>query len=186
MRGLPPAAIMLPKSENPADVAAVVSSLRDPTAVLALVESARGLAAARDIAAIPGVVRLVFGSVNFCASLGCAHAPEVLLPARLELVIIASRLAGIAAPIDGVTTRIDQPDLAHDDARHARDVGMSGKLCIHPRQDRRAFAPTEAEIDWARRVLASGNGAVSIDGAMVDEPVRIRARAILASIGEVR
>ena len=92
-------------------------------------------------------------------------------------------LAGIAAPIDGVTVQLDDLSVSHDDAAHARALGMTGKLCIHPRQIaevRRAFAPTEAEIDWARRVLASGDGAVSVDGAMVDEPVRIRARAILA------
>jgi len=59
---------------------------------------------------------------------------------------------------------------------------MSGKLCIHPRQVPevlRGFAPTADEIDWAMRVLGSGDGAVAVDGAMVDEPVRIRARHIL-------
>ena len=63
---------------------------------------------------------------------------------------------------------------------------MTGKLCIHPRQvapTASAFLPSEAECDWARRVLASGDGAVVIDGAMVDEPVRIRARTILAASG---
>ncbi len=65
---------------------------------------------------------------------------------------------------------------------------MMGKLCIHPRQISevlRAFAWSDQEIDWARRVLASGEGAISIDGMMVDEPVRIRARTILeqADIG---
>ncbi len=64
---------------------------------------------------------------------------------------------------------------------------MAGKLCIHPRQlaeIKRAFAPSLDEIEWARRVLASGDGAANVDGAMVDEPVRIRARTILASAQE--
>lgn len=181
--GMPVSGVILPKAEDAAITAAVARALGKP--VIALIESARGLANARAIAAAGDVVRLAFGSVDFCADLGCEHLREVLLPARSELVL-ASRLAGIAAPIDGVTVQIDDPALTHDDAAHARALGLTGKLCIHPRQIaevRRAFAPTVTEIDWARRVLASGDGAVSVDGAMVDEPVRIRARAILAQAG---
>ncbi len=44
------------------------------------------------------------------------------------------------------------------------------------------FAPDEAEVLWARKVMASGDGAAAIDGAMVDEPVRIRARSILKRV----
>ncbi|MCB1619751.1 MAG: CoA ester lyase [Thiothrix sp.] len=184
VRQLPVAAVMLPKAEQPEAVAAVVAALEGHAPVVALIESAAGLAHARAIAALPGVERLAFGSVDFCADLGCAHQYAVLLPARFELVL-ASRLAGIAAPLDGVTTRLDDPAITQADARQARDLGMSGKLCIHPRQIvavQAAFAPDAAEIDWAQRVLASGDGAVAVDGAMVDEPVRIRARAILAAL----
>ena len=184
MAALCPDAVMLPKAESAAGCQAVARAL-NAMPLIALIESARGLAHARDIAATPGVVRLAFGSVDFCADLGCAHLPELLLPARSELVL-AARLAGIAAPIDGVTVQLDDPQISHDDAAHARALGMTGKLCIHPRQIapvRRAFAPSDAEIDWARRVLTSGEGAVSVDGAMVDEPVRLRARAILAQAG---
>lgn len=177
---LKPAAVILPKAEEPAQVGSVIAALAG-VPVIALVESARGLANARALAEA-GVVRLAFGSVDFCADLGCEHLREVLLPARSELVL-ASRLAGIAAPIDGVTVQLDDLTISHADAAHSRALGMTGKLCIHPKQIaevKRAFAPTSAEIDWAQRVLASGDGAVSVDGAMVDEPVRLRARAILA------
>lgn len=180
--GLPVAAAILPKAEDAGTVAGVARALGRP--VIALIESARGLANARAIASAEGVHRLAFGSIDFCADLACAHLREVLLPARSELVL-ASRLAGIAAPIDGVTVQLDDPAASHEDAVHARALGMTGKLCIHPKQVaavKRAFAPTAQEIDWARRVLASGDGAVSIDGAMVDEPVRIRARAILSQM----
>lgn len=121
--------------------------------------------------------------MNYCADLGCAHLRDVLLSARSELPL-ASRLAGTSAPIDGVTTQINDPDMAKDDAVYARNLGRTGKLCIHSNQIeavQSAFAPTEAEIDWATRILASGDGAVTVDWAMVDESVRIRARAILAS-----
>ncbi|WP_417722329.1 HpcH/HpaI aldolase/citrate lyase family protein [Salipiger sp.] len=186
VRALPVAGVMLPKAEGPVSVATVCRALAGHAPVLALVESALGLANARGIAALPGVARLVFGSVDYCADLGCAHLREGLLPARTELVL-ASRLAGKAAPLDGVTVQLDDPAVTADDARHARDLGMGGKLCIHPKQTAgvlQAFLPSEAEIGWARRVLASGDGAVSVDGAMVDEPVRLRARTILADAGQ--
>ena len=185
VRSLPLAAVVLPKAEDAEEVRGVIRGLGGDMPLVALIETARGLAAARQIAALEGVVRIAFGSVDYCADLGCDHLREVLLPARCELVL-ASRLAGIAAPIDGVTTTLDDPTLAQADAAHARSLGMTGKLCIHPKQVeavKRAFAADEAEIAWAHKVLAAGDGAVSVDGAMVDEPVRIRARAILASAG---
>lgn len=180
---LPLAGIILPKAEAGEGLARLAMASRVP--VLALIETARGLAEARRIAALPGVERLIFGSVDFCADLGCAHTREALLGARSELVL-ASRLAGLAAPVDGVTTVIDEAELITADARHALDLGFGGKLAIHPRQIAPIFAgfrPGAGEIDWANRVLASGDGAVSVDGAMVDEPVRIRARAVLARAG---
>lgn len=180
VRALRPAAVILPKAEDAAELAGLTAEL-DGVPLIALVETGRGLANARAIAAAPGVYRLAFGSIDFCADLGCAHERDILLPVRLELVL-ASRLAGIAAPLDGVTVRLDTPGAAKDDVLHARALGMSGKLCIHPRQIaevQEGFAPSAEELAWARRVLASGDGAVSVDGQMVDEPVRIRARSIL-------
>lgn len=177
-----PTAVMLPKSEDPAAISHLIASL-DGLPVIVLIETALGLANARTISKINGVERIAFGSVDFCADLGCTHLREVLLPIRSELVM-ASRLAGIAAPIDGVTVQLNDSALIYDDAKHARDMGMTGKLCIHPKQVAdvlTAFLPTEVEISWAQRVLATGDGAASIGGEMVDEPVRIRARTILAS-----
>jgi citrate lyase subunit beta/citryl-CoA lyase len=72
--------------------------------------------------------------------------------------------------------------LAGDDARYARALGFGGKLCIHPRQVeavKAGFRPSEAEAIWARKVIASDDGAVAVDGMMVDAPVRQRAKAIL-------
>lgn len=184
LRGLNPSAVILPKAEDPASVAAVIAALGGATPVIALIETGLGLCRCRAIAALPGLCRLAFGSIDYCADLGCEHLREVLLPVRSELVL-ASRLAGIAAPLDGVTARLDDLSETFDDAKHARAVGLTGKLCVHPAQipeARRAFLPSEAEIDWARRVLASGDGAVSVDGAMVDAPVRLRAKSILAQV----
>ncbi len=152
------AGVILPKAEDAGTVAGIVTEL-GPTPLIALVETARGLAGARAVAAC-GVARLAFGSVDFCADIGCAHETEALLSARSELVL-ASRLAGIEPPLDGVTLHIDNPEQARDDALYARKLGMSGKLCIHPRQVGpvgEAFLPTREEVEWARRVLASGDG----------------------------
>jgi len=181
-RALPFDAIILPKAEHALSVERFASEVHKP--VIALIESTIGLANAREIAKADGVARLAFGSVDFCADFGCQHKRDVLLPARFELVL-ASRLAGIASPVDGVTVEVNERETAHSDARHARALGMSGKLCIHPKQIEpvmSAFRPTEEEIRWARKVVESGDGAVSVDGAMVDEPVRISARAILAQV----
>lgn len=176
--------VMVPKAE--ASEAFTSLCRASPVPVIALVESARGLADARRIAGTANVARIAFGSIDFCADLGCAHIREALLAARSELVL-ASRLAGLVAPVDGVTTSIEDASAIAADARHARDLGFGGKLAIHPRQlapIRAGFAPDEAEVVWARKVLASGDGAAAVDGAMVDEPVRIRARAILGRLSQ--
>ncbi|HQT61793.1 MULTISPECIES: CoA ester lyase [unclassified Acidiphilium] len=182
---LPVAGIVLAKAETPAQAERAAMG----RGVIALIESARGMAMAREIAASPAVRRLAFGSIDYCADLGATHLREVLLPARAELVL-ASRLAGLAAPLDGVTPALDDAALIEDDARHAMSLGFGGKLCIHPKQigpARAGFAPAAAEIDWARQILAAGDeGAVAVGGTMVDAPVRLRARQILARAGETR
>lgn len=184
LRGLGLAAVMLPKAQALEDLAPIAQVLGPGVPVIALIETAVGLAAARTLAQHPMVTQLAFGSVDYCADLGCAHGREALLAARSELVL-ASRLAGLVPPLDGVTTDLADPALAGADARHARALGMGGKMCIHPAQIapvRAAFLPSAAEADWARRVLAAGEGAVAVDGEMVDAPVRRRAAAILAAL----
>lgn len=149
--------------------------------LLPLIETARGLSQAREIASVPGVARLIFGSIDYCADLGIAHERDCLLSARSELVF-ASRLARIEPPIDGVTTALNDAAVTASDAAYSRKLGFTGKLAIHPRQVSAiidGFTPDEGEVAWARKVLATGNGAVSVDHMMVDEPVRIRARRIL-------
>jgi citrate lyase subunit beta/citryl-CoA lyase len=179
LAGLDLAGVMLPKAEAGTAISALAAALPGK-AVIALLESAKGLAASREIAAQAS--RLAFGSIDFCADLGMAHEREMLLAARAEIVL-ASKLAGLPAPLDGVCTAIDAAAEVEADARYARGFGFGGKLCIHPKQivpTRAGFAPTAAQIDWAERVLAAGGGAVTVDGKMVDEPVRIQARQILS------
>ncbi len=186
MAALPVAAIVLPKAESPSAIAQVSKEAGDKP-VVALLESARGIAMARQIAACGCVPRLAFGSIDYCADLGAAHLRETLLAARSEIVL-ASRLAALAPPLDGVTTSLDDAALLEDDARYALNLGFGGKLCIHPRQIlpvRRGFSPTPEELAWARTIAATeGQGAVRVDGGMVDAPVRARARQILQRAGD--
>ncbi|WP_245215365.1 HpcH/HpaI aldolase/citrate lyase family protein [Pararoseomonas baculiformis] len=176
-----PAGIILPKAEEAASLASIRAAIGPGRPIIALIESVRGLGAARELARHASA--LAFGSIDYAADLGIAHTREALLWARSELAF-ASRLAGIAAPIDGVTATIGDDALTEADARHAMEMGFGGKLLIHPRQvpaARRGFAPSEAEITWAREVLsAEGDGAVQVGGMMIDAPVRIRAERILA------
>jgi citrate lyase subunit beta/citryl-CoA lyase len=179
LSGLAIAAVMLPKAETAGGVARLAAALPRQS-VIALIESAQGLANVREIA--PQAARLAFGSIDFCADLGMAHERHTLLTARAEIVL-ASRLGRLPAPLDGVSTVLDAPVEVEEEARYARTLGFGGKLCIHPKQIaplRAGFAPMATQIDWAERVLAAGGGAVTVDGKMVDEPVRIQARQILA------
>jgi len=177
-------AVMLPKAERADDLARVAGR-----PLLPLIESAAGFDALRQVAGAPGVERLVFGSVDFQLDLGIEGDGEELLYFRSRLVL-ASRLHGLAPPVDGVSTAIDDAGVLDADTRRARRLGFGAKLCIHPKQVdavNRGFAPTAAEIAWAERVLdaaaKAGGAAVAVDGKMVDKPVLLRAEALLRQAG---
>jgi citrate lyase subunit beta/citryl-CoA lyase len=177
------AGIVLPKAEHEASLARLDAA--GAAAILPLIESGLGLWNAAALARMSRVQRLVFGSIDFSLDLNIQESHETLLHARSQLVL-ASRVAGIAAPVDGVTTSFDDPARVHGDTLRARALGFGGKLCIHPRQVapvHQAFAPTAAELDWAGRVVAAAEaargGAVALDGKMVDRPVIMIAQHML-------
>lgn len=176
--------LVLPKAERADELARLAAALPG-RALLPLVETATGMDGARALAEAPGVQRLIFGSLDFQADLDIEDDDDALLLFRSHLVWM-SRLAGIAAPVDGVTTNLQDPAAAAADARRARALGFGAKLCIHPRQVKavhEAFMPSADQLDWARRVLAAaqaaGGSAVAVDGKMVDAPVLLRARTLL-------
>jgi citrate lyase subunit beta / citryl-CoA lyase len=178
--------VVLPKAEHPEQVAQVAAHLSDEAQVLPLLETALGVWNARVLAEAPRVERLAFGSVDFQLDTGISGEQEELLYARSRLVL-ASRVASILPPLDGVTMALDDLSRLREDVARARRLGFGGKLCIHPRQVEtinQGFAPTEAERAWARRVLeaaeATGAGALRLDGELIDRPVIERARSILA------
>jgi citrate lyase subunit beta/citryl-CoA lyase len=181
--------VLLPKAEHVEDVAWVAQAAPQ-AALVPIVESALGLDAARLLAAAPGVHRLAFGTLDFALdmqmSIDDAGDQAELATFRTQLAL-SSRLAGIAPPIDGVTTAFDDEPRVLRDTLRARRFGFGAKLCIHPRQVlavHNAFAPTPAEIEWAQRVVeanrAAGGNAAQVDGRMVDLPVLLQAEALLA------
>jgi citrate lyase subunit beta/citryl-CoA lyase len=177
---------MLPKVESASSIAMVSARLGTVIPIIALIETAKGLAHLSEIADMAGVAILAFGSVDFSLDIGCHHEQQPLLAARSEIVW-RSRAADLAAPLDGVTAMLDDAEMLDADARHAVALGFGGKLAIHPKQIapiRNAFAPSEQAILWARAVLAaaSSGNAVRVEGEMVDRPVIERARRILSMV----
>ena len=180
------AGVMLAKSETVAQLAALAQALPGG-AIVPLIESAKGLHAVGEMASAARVTRVAFGHLDFQADIGMSSSPDEheLLPARLAIVL-APRRANLAAPIDGVTTAIDDAKRLAADTARGRRLGFRAKLCIHPKQVEtvnQGFRATAEEIDWARRVLEAsrehGLGTFTLDGRMVDAPVMQMARNLL-------
>ncbi|MCY1232951.1 Citrate lyase subunit beta-like protein [compost metagenome] len=182
------AGLMVPKAEDAAALAQIAQALHaiNPQGELvAIIETALGLHRVDTVATASGVARLAFGSLDYAVDLGCSHTRDALAFARARIVL-ASRVAGLPPPVDGVTTALKDESVLASDVAYARELGFAGKLCIHPAQlgaVRAGFLPSAEQLDWARRVLeatASGSHAVQVDGKMVDRPVIEQAKRLLA------
>jgi citrate lyase subunit beta / citryl-CoA lyase len=193
-------AIRLPKCESPEPIAALDGQLMVLEAERGLaaghvrlyptIESVAGLDRARDLAAAsPRVAALAFGPSDFAADLGLPGGDDrdATLFARSSLVV-ASRLAGIAPPVDGAYPALDDPEGLETLARWTRSLGFVGKSAIHPRQLEilhRVFTPTDDEVAAARRVVESlddDHATAVVDGGFVDPAIVARARATLRLI----
>jgi citrate lyase subunit beta/citryl-CoA lyase len=199
--GLPIAGLVLPKVESRAEILQAVTALEaiererrveSPLKLVAAIESARGALAATEIAAAsPRLVALMLGAEDFARDLGLpaqrvAEAHE-LLYTRSSLVMAAT--AARVQSIDQVWPNLADADGLRRDADQARRLGFTGKSIIHPSQVdpvNAAFSPSDADIDFARRVIAAfdeaevrGLGAVAFGGQLLDKPIVDRARAVL-------
>jgi citrate lyase subunit beta / citryl-CoA lyase len=188
MAGLPKlVGLMLPKAEGIDAIAGTRAKLSENKSLVGLVETVRGVADLRAVAGTPGLSRLAFGTVDFCLETGIEGQGPELDFVRTQLTL-ESCLAGLVAPIDGVTVDIKAPDVLETDIARARRYGFGGKLCIHPSQVdpiNTGFLPSANSIDWARRVIEaakSGAGAVTVDGKLVDRPIVLQAEKILARV----
>src|SRR4051794_32173367 len=130
--------------------------------VVALVETAIGLRRAFETASRPRVTQLMLGTVDLAAQLGATPGPDgrELLHARGALVVDAIA-AGLGGPIDGPCTALGDDDALRTETATAKALGFAAKACIHPNQLETVhgvFAPTEDELDRARRVVAAAEG----------------------------
>jgi citrate lyase subunit beta / citryl-CoA lyase len=194
-----PASIVVPKVQSTGDLAFIDRLLdgveagagrEQPLRVQALIETAAGLARVQEIAASsPRLDALILGYADLAASLGGARDLDAWLPAQHAL-LVAARANGLQA-IDGPYLGVAADEGFHAAAARARDLGFDGKWAIHPSQLdalNAAFTPDEAEVQRARAIVAaleraeseSGEGAVTLDGEMLDEAVRAAALRVLA------
>ncbi|NNH70466.1 CoA ester lyase [Nocardia uniformis] len=195
-----PMDIMVPKVESAGDIAFIdrlldgielESGRVEPIGVQALIESATGLANIREIAtASPRLRALVIGYADLGASLGrSARISHDRWLYAQETVLVAARTAGLAA-IDGPYLGVEVDTEFRARVERAAELGFDGKWVIHPRQvasATAAFTPAPEAVASARAVLKAlrdsherGLGAVTVDGAMIDEAVAVSARRTLA------
>jgi citrate lyase subunit beta / citryl-CoA lyase len=193
---------VLPKVEHAHDLAfadrllagaEAAAGRTTPVRLIALIETAAGLAAAAEIArASERLDALVIGYADLAASLGRPAGAAQDWRFAQESVLVAARAAGIQA-IDGPHLGTRDDDAFRAAASQARALGYDGKWAIHPAQLdalRDTFTPTEEEVAGAREVLAAlergageGAGAVAADGQMLDEALALSARRVLAQAG---
>lgn len=199
--------LMLPMVESVDDVLAVTSLLSqardrgveftEKFSVIPLLETARGIYSAREVALLPLVERLAFGPADLSNQLGISPTAEgtEFLVARSE-VVLACAAAGIGRPLDGPYMELTDDKGLSVSAQGARRLGFGGKQILHPRQIaavRAEFAVSAEDRDWAERVdnafrEAEQRGVASIqlgDGTFIDYPIAQRARAILSEPTEM-
>ncbi len=152
-----------------------------------IIESALGVINAYEIAsASKNICSLAIGLEDYTADIGTQRTEEgrESLFAR-NMVVNAARAAGIQ-PIDTVYSDVTNMEGLRESVIEAKSLGFDGKGCIHPRQIEvvhKAFAPTEQEIEKAKKIVSAfeyagkkGLGVVSIGSKMIDLPVVKRAQ----------
>jgi citrate lyase subunit beta/citryl-CoA lyase len=200
------AGIILPKTESAKDVAEAGRVITEQetahglppgsVSVVPLLESARGVLNALEVASAPRVIALAFGALDYTRDLGIAlsmEGTELLYPrSHIAVVARAAEVSAIDTPWIDVA---DQEGLICD-ATLARNLGFHGKLLVHPGQIgpvNDVFSPSDADIAYASRVIAAfreaeraGLGAVSLDGKMIDEANYRYAKDVIARAEVIR
>lgn len=190
-----PEAILLPKVDNAAHIEALARLLdaRPDTAdtrIWAMIESPLGVLNALNIAQAPRMAGFVMGTNDLAKDMGCRfRADRLPLLSALQLPLMAAKAAGIVA-VDGVYNAFKDDDGLRAECQQGRDMGFDGKTLIHPAQldiANQVFAPSDAEIDLARRQIAAfdaatakGEGVAVVDGKIVENLHIVSAQQILA------
>lgn len=188
-RGAKIDAVLIPKVNYAADLDAVAEAV--PGADLwAMMETCQGMLNAAEIAAHPRLKGMVMGTNDLAKELNSRFRPDRLpMQAGLGLCLLAARAHGLTI-VDGVYNAFKDEDGLRAECEQGRDMGFDGKTLIHPAQldiANAAFAPSEAEIDLARRqiaafdeVTAKGGGVAVVDGKIVENLHIVTAKATLA------
>ncbi len=193
--------VLLPKVESP-DRVALTASLLDAfgaserLAVWCMLETARGILYAREIAAAsPRLAALVLGTSDLTKDLHALPTRDRLpLITSLSLAILAARAHGLAV-LDGVHLELSDDEGFAASCRQGRELGFDGKTLIHPKQIAAAnavFAPSPEEVEWSRRIIAAhseaaaaGKGVVLVEGRLIENLHVENARRLLALAGEI-
>jgi citrate lyase subunit beta/citryl-CoA lyase len=162
--------------------------------IIPIIETGKGIANARAIAgAGTRVKRMAFGAGDYTLDMNMEWtlAESELEHAQAEMAV-ASRAAGLEAPIDTVWVHINDLEGLASSAKRAKQLGFQGKMCIYPPQVElvnRAFTPTEEEIAFARRVVAAfekaereGSSSIQLDGFFIDYPIVYKAQRTLDAV----
>ncbi|SFP83639.1 HpcH/HpaI aldolase/citrate lyase family protein [Tranquillimonas alkanivorans] len=188
--------IVLPKADGPAAVDELLAEIpgEDRMPVLAIVEDAAGMMDARAIAAHRAVVAVSLGAEDFATATGGQPTPEVLRLPKLLVHYAAKAEGKLSLGMLRSTVDFTDTEAIADAAAQAARFGFDGATCIHPKIVpvlNAAFAPSDAEIERARRIVAaaedaakSGRGAFMVDDEFVDLPVLNRAKLVLEKAGE--
>lgn len=195
--GVPDAAtgIVVPMVETPDDLDHVADALeaarRTPLAVVVGLETAAGVARARELLAHAVASGGYFGAEDFIADMGGVRTESNLevMYARSE-VALSGRLAQVPV-LDQVVVAFKDSERFRQEAIEARAFGFAGKMCIHPAQVEIAhavFTPSVEEVAAARALVEAaeaaerdGLGVIVVDGRMIDGPLVAQARRILAA-----
>ncbi|NPD14071.1 CoA ester lyase [Xinfangfangia sp. D13-10-4-6] len=181
-------ALLVPKVSQPGDLEAV-AQLAPGTDLWAMMETAAGMLNAGAIAAHPALRGMVMGTNDLAKELGSRfRADRLPMQAGLGLCLLAARAHGLTI-VDGVYNAFKDDEGLRFECEQGRDMGFDGKTLIHPAQleiANAAFAPSEAELDLARRqiaafdeVTAQGGGVAVVDGRIVENLHIVTARGLL-------
>ena len=185
-----PAAVVVPKVSGREHVEQIAQVVGPGTRIWAMVETPAGVFAARDIAAHPQVDAFVLGTNDLAKELRAALVPgRAPLVPHLAQALLAAREAGVVA-LDGVYNDVKDLEGFEAECVQGAQLGFDGKTLVHPAQvevANRVWAPGEAEVEHARRVVDAfaeaereGRGVVVVDGRMVENLHRDNALRTLA------
>ncbi|MDP9467039.1 MAG: CoA ester lyase [Actinomycetota bacterium] len=186
-----PHAVVLPKVSGRAYLDQVAQVTGPDMRFWAMVETPAAVFAVREIAAHPQVDVLVVGTNDLAKELRAALVPgrAPLLP-HLATILLAAREAGVDV-LDGVYNDVRDLEGFEAECLQGAEMGFDGKTLVHPSQvevANRVWAPGEAEVEHAARVIAAfeeaareGRGVVTVDGRMVENLHVDNARRVLAT-----